>query len=68
MNVYAFLIVALFSKNCFAYLDPGLGSLLIQAILGGLAATITTASIYWSKLKKFFQKIVNMFFTKKNDQ
>tara|TARA_B110000008_G_C16638293_1_gene431499 strand:+ start:250 stop:450 length:201 start_codon:yes stop_codon:yes gene_type:complete len=65
MNIFVFLVIALFSKNCFAYLDPGLGSLFIQAILGGLAAIITTATIYWYKLKKFFQKILNIFFSKK---
>jgi hypothetical protein len=44
-----------------AYLDPGTGSMIIQAILGGIAAFFTSAYIYWEKLKNFFKK-----FSKKN--
>jgi hypothetical protein len=37
-----------------AYLDPGSGGLIIQAIIGGIAAVTTVASLYWQKFKKFF--------------
>ncbi len=50
-------ILTLFiSNNAQAYIDPGSGSIIIQAILGAIAAVGTTASIYWSKIKKFFTK------------
>lgn len=41
----------------FAYLDPGTGSIILQAILGFIAAAITTLSFYWNKVKKLFSKI-----------
>ena len=52
MNIFILLI----SNNAYAYIDPGSGSIIIQAILGAIAAVGTTASIYWSKIKKFFTK------------
>lgn len=51
--------------NAFAYLDPGTGSIIIQAILGFIAAAVTTLSIYWSKFKIFLKKI---FEKRKNKQ
>jgi len=44
------------ANNAHAYIDPGSGSIIIQAILGGIAAVGTTVTIYWSKIKKFFSK------------
>jgi len=41
----------------FAYLDPGTGSIILQAILGFIAAAIATLSIYWNKFKMFILKI-----------
>lgn len=38
----------------YAYLDPGTGSLLIQAIIGAIAAVGITVKIYWHKLRVFF--------------
>ena len=35
-----------------AYLDPGSGSLLLQAIAGGVAAVAVTARLYWRRIKR----------------
>ena len=59
MKIIIFLIALLFSNKSFAYLDPGIGNIIIQSILGALAATITTISIYWSKIKNFIKKFRN---------
>ena len=56
----------LYSKSSYAYLDPGTGTLIIQALVGALAATITTISIYWQKFKLFFFKIKAKLFKKNN--
>ena len=40
-----------------AYLDPGTVSIILQAILGFVAATAATVSIYWSKFKSIVNKI-----------
>ena len=34
-----------------AYIDPGSGSLLIQAIAGGVAAGAVVAKLYWRRLR-----------------
>lgn len=35
----------------FAYIDPGSGSIFVQAVIGGILASIYTIKIYWQKLK-----------------
>lgn len=50
------------TNNAFAYLDPGTGSIILQAILGAIAAGFSYCAFYWNKVKTFFKKI----FTKKN--
>lgn len=46
----------------YAYLDPGSASVILQAILGGIAAAGATIALYWKKFKDFFLRI----FIKKN--
>jgi len=37
----------------FAYIDPGSGSLLIQGLMGGIAAVVVLAKVYWGRLLRF---------------
>ena len=48
----AFVIVVLvaFEKPAVAYLDPGTGSMLLQALLGGVAAAGVIAKLYWRRV------------------
>jgi hypothetical protein len=39
----------------FAYLDPGTGSMLVQLVVGGLAAIAVTAKFYWRRLLTFLK-------------
>ena len=48
------IIYYLLSIPAYAYLDPGVGSVILQAIIGGIAVGMTMVSIYWQKVKKFF--------------
>ena len=53
----AIILLSLFSKDAFAYIDPGSGSLIIQIIIGFFALLGT---IYYSikmKISSFFKKI-----------
>jgi len=43
-------------NNAYAYLDPGTGSIILQAILGAIAAGFSYCAFYWSKIKNFFKK------------
>ena len=38
-----------------AYLDPGSGSMILQILLGGVAAIAVTAKLYWHRLLKFLR-------------
>ena len=44
----------LFPSQAYAYLDPGTGSMILQGIIGGLAAVAVVAKIYWHRLLGFF--------------
>ena len=56
-KLFFLLIFALtFSTNAYAYLDPGMGSILLQGIIATIAGTSLTIGIYWQKIKDFFKK------------
>lgn len=37
----------------FAYLDPGSGSLILQAVVGGVAAVAVAGKFYWRRFLGF---------------
>jgi hypothetical protein len=39
-----------------AYLDPGTGSMILQAIVGAVAVAGATLSVYWGKVKSLFSR------------
>ncbi len=49
--IWSFLVFALPAQ---AYLDPGSGSMALQALLGALAAVMVVVKIYWSRLITYF--------------
>ena len=51
-----FLISFILTLNAYAYIDPGSGSIILQALLGALAAIGASISIYWSKFKNLFKR------------
>lgn len=57
------LVFFTYFANAYAYLDPGTGSIILQAILGVLAAMSAGFLYYWTKVKKFFLSL----FSKKSD-
>ena len=52
-----FLYFFLFTSSAHAYLDPGTGSIILQAIVGAFAAFFSTLYIFWEKVKIFFSKV-----------
>lgn len=59
INIFIYcLIIFLFPLPAYAYLDPGFGSLLLQAIIGFFALLFGYASLYWYKTKTFILKIL----------
>lgn len=65
--ILSFLIYFAFISRAYAYLDPGTGSIILQAILGFIAAAAATASFYWNKVKLFFSKLLKKNQKEKNE-
>ena len=38
------------------YIDPGAGSIIFQAIVGGILVVGVTARVYWRKVRSIFQR------------
>jgi len=45
------ILLALISEPACAYLDPGTGSMLLQVILGGIAAVGVALKLFWHKIR-----------------
>jgi len=41
-----------------AYIDPGTGSLIVQSIIGGAAAAMTIGSMYITRVRCFFSRLL----------
>jgi hypothetical protein len=67
-KVISLILVYLFSStsNANAYLDPGTGSIILQAILAFIAGAAATASLWWENFKAFVKKIFKL--DKKNKE
>jgi len=51
MNQILILALLFFSTDLLAYLDPGSGSMLLQVVLGGIAAVGVAVKLYWYRIK-----------------
>jgi hypothetical protein len=38
------------------YLDPGSGSLFLQALVGGVASAAVMAKLYWRRARRFLRR------------
>jgi hypothetical protein len=51
----AFVYLAVFPTDAFAYLDPGTGSLFVQSLIAALAAVGYGLRVYWSRIRGWFK-------------
>jgi hypothetical protein len=51
-----FLFAVFFSGPAHAYLDPGTGSIILQAIVGTIAGGLVVIKLYWYRIKNLFKK------------
>ena len=65
-KIYIIFCAIFLSTPAYAYLDPGFGSMLIQALIAFFAIIFTTASVYWTKIKSFFSNFIKN--SKKKDK
>ena len=54
MKLLSIVLLLIFTNQAEAYLDPGTGSMLLQVILGGVAAVGVAIKLYWHKLRVAF--------------
>lgn len=54
MRVLLTVLLMLATADVLAYLDPGTGSMLLQVVLGGIAAVGVAIKLYWHKLRAAF--------------
>ena len=52
--IYSLLVATLWPNLAHAYLDPGTGSILLQAILGAIGAGYLFFKTSWYRVKAFF--------------
>jgi hypothetical protein len=52
------------TTSAYAYLDPGTGSIILQAAIGGIVAGLTVVTTYWQKLKTKISEIASRKKTK----
>ena len=46
-----------FTKPAYAYIDPGTGSMMIQAVIAGIAAASVSIGIFWKRIKLFLSRL-----------
>ncbi len=51
MRILSAVFLLLVITDAVAYLDPGTGSMLLQVILGGVAAVAVAIKLYWHKFR-----------------
>lgn len=54
MLILSVAIILIFSESAYAYIDPGTGSMIVQAILAAIAAVSVSVGVFWRRLKTFF--------------
>lgn len=52
----ALILLAMSIDDAQAYFDPGTGSIILQAVIAGIAAVSIGLRTFWSQLKAFFSR------------
>ena len=49
-------LLLLWPRDAHAYLDPGTGSMIFQAVAAGVITAMFTIKTYWFRIKAFFSR------------
>ena len=52
------LLYGVFTSHASAYLDPGTGSLIVQALIAGLAGSLLAIKMFWRNITGFLTGLV----------
>ncbi len=53
LSLSSLAILLILANPAYAYLDPGYASMLLQVLLGGLAAVAVVLKLYWRRILTF---------------
>lgn len=56
LGVEPLLVFGFYFSLAFAYLDPGTGSLILQALLGAIAAFAVAVTTFWARIRIFIAR------------
>ncbi len=54
--VFTLLVGLIFCRPAYAYLDPGTGSMIFQAVIGLALGALFTAKMWWGRLRGIFSR------------
>ena len=57
VNIICLIAIGLYPSSAYAYMDPLSGSVILQSIIGAIAASLFFLKTYWYKLKRFLKNI-----------
>ncbi|MFX0203118.1 MAG: hypothetical protein ACFFCW_44000 [Candidatus Hodarchaeota archaeon] len=60
-------VVLLYPNQCYAYIDPGAGSMLLQALLAAVAAVSVSLGIFRRRLASLLRRLARREKTKRDD-
>ena len=55
--ILACLLSMIFTRDAYAYLDPGSGSYILQMIVAGLLGASLAIKIYWRRIRAYFSRL-----------
>jgi hypothetical protein len=47
----------IFANQSYAYIDPGTGSMLVQAVLAAIAVVSVSIGIFWRRIRSFLDRL-----------
>lgn len=56
--IFSYLLCSVSNSN--AYIDPGTGSIILQALLAFIAGAAATISLWWENFKTLIKKILKL--------
>jgi hypothetical protein len=61
LSVVPVLLLLDFPGGTHFYIDPGTGSIIIQAVIGGFAAVLVAIGMFWKQIKAFLGRMFSRF-------
>ena len=56
--IYILIFLVFFTKDTYAYLDPGSGNYILQIIVAFFASIFISLKIFWTKITFYYYKLV----------